>query len=53
VVSKGVPYINFKSLLHEPQTTAYCVIRLFKDRLLIAGRGREKSREIKLRPMDE
>ena len=49
VVAKGVPYINFKSLLHEAQTTADCVIRLFPDRLVIAGRGREKSRDIKLR----
>lgn len=49
VVSKGVPYITFKSILHEPGVTSYAVIRLFKDRLVIEGRGREKSREVPLR----
>jgi manganese-dependent ADP-ribose/CDP-alcohol diphosphatase len=49
VVSDGVPFITFKSILHEPGITSYAVIRLFSDRLLIEGRGREKSREIKLR----
>jgi 3',5'-cyclic AMP phosphodiesterase CpdA len=48
-VSKGVPYITFKSILHEPGVTSYAVIHLFKDRLVIEGRGREKSREIPLR----
>jgi 3',5'-cyclic AMP phosphodiesterase CpdA len=49
VVSKGVPYITFKSILHEPGVTSYAVVRLFRDRLVIDGRGREKSREIQLR----
>lgn len=49
VISKGVPYITFKSLLHEPGVTAYCVVRLFEDRLEIEGRGREQSRKIPLR----
>ena len=48
VVKNGVPFITFKSLLHEPGVTAYCVIRLFKNRLEIEGRGREKSRVIPL-----
>lgn len=47
-ISKGIPYITFKSLLHEPELTAYAVIHLFKKRLVIEGRGREKSREIPL-----
>ena len=46
VVRNGIPYITFKSILHEPGVTAYSVIRLFADRLVIEGRGREKSREI-------
>ena len=50
VIEKGVPYITFKSILHEPGVTAYAIVRLFKDRLVIEGRGRETSREIKLRP---
>jgi len=46
---KGLPCITFKSILHEPGVTAYSVVRLFKDRLVIEGRGREKSREVPLR----
>ena len=52
VISDGVPYITFKSLLHEPDVTAYCVVRLFADRLVIEGRGREKSRVIPLPPVN-
>lgn len=48
-VVKGVPCITFKSILHQPDVTAYAVLRLYKDRLAIEGRGREKSREIPLR----
>ena len=50
VMRKGVPYITFKSLLHEPGVTAYSVIRLFEDRLEIVGNGREQSRVISLKP---
>lgn len=46
--AKGIPHITFKSILHEPGMTAYAVLRLFKDRLVIEGRGREKSRVIPL-----
>jgi manganese-dependent ADP-ribose/CDP-alcohol diphosphatase len=45
-VVKGVPFITFKSILQQPDVNAYSVVRLFKDRLVIEGRGREKSREI-------
>lgn len=48
-VSNGLPCITFKSILHQTGVTAYSVVRLFKDRLVIEGRGREKSREIPLR----
>jgi 3',5'-cyclic AMP phosphodiesterase CpdA len=48
VIAKGIPYITFKSILHEPGVTAFAVLRLFKDRLVIEGRGREKSRVIPL-----
>lgn len=51
VTDDGVPHITFKSLLHEPGVTAYSVVRLYRDRLAIEGRGREKSRVIPLRPM--
>lgn len=49
VISNGVPYITFKSILHEPGVTAYAVVRLHPDKLVIEGRGREASREIPLR----
>ena len=49
VVNNGVPYITFKSLLHQPEITAYAVIHLYADRLEIAGYGREKSRSFLLR----
>jgi len=48
VIAKGVPYISFKSVLHQPELTAYAVLRLFKDRLVIEGRGREISRTLPL-----
>lgn len=49
VVRKGVPYITFKSILHEPEVNAFSAIRLFADRLEIEGNGREASRVIPLR----
>lgn len=48
-VIDGIPCITFKSILHEPGVTAYAVLRLYAKRLVIEGRGREKSREIALR----
>lgn len=48
-VRNGVPFITFKSVLHEPGVNAYSAIHLFKDRLEIEGNGREKSRVIPLR----
>ena len=48
VMRKGVPYITFKSILHEPDVNAFSAIRLFADRLEIEGNGREKSRTILL-----
>lgn len=52
VIGKGIPCITFKSLLHEPGVTAFAVVRLFKDRLAIEGRGREESRVIPLKNAD-
>ena len=45
----GIPYITFKSILHQPDTNAFSVIHLFGDRLEIEGHGREKSRVIPLK----
>lgn len=49
VIVDGLPFITFKSILHEPGVNAYAVVRLYRDRLVIEGRGREKSRVIQLR----
>ena len=49
VLRNGVPYITFKSILHEPAVNAFSAIHLFADRLEIEGNGREMSRVIPLR----
>lgn len=49
VIRNGVPYITFKSILHEPRVNAFSAVRLFADRLEIQGNGREASRVIPLR----
>jgi manganese-dependent ADP-ribose/CDP-alcohol diphosphatase len=49
MMRNGVPYITFKSLLHEPGVTAFCEIALYQDRMEIVGNGREKSRVIRFR----
>lgn len=48
-IRNGVPYITFKSVLHEPEVNAFSAIHLFADRMEIEGNGREKSRVIPLR----
>jgi len=48
-IHNGVPYITFKSLLHQPEVTAFSAIRLYADRLEIEGKGREISRAFPLR----
>lgn len=48
-VRNGIPYITFKSLLHEPGITAFSSVRLYADRVEIEGNGREKSRVIPLK----
>lgn len=49
VVRNGIPYLTFKSVLHEPGVNSYSAIRLFADRLEIIGNGREQSRVIPLK----
>lgn len=49
VILKGVPYITFKSILHQPGVNAFSAIHLFADRLEIEGNGREVSRVIPLK----
>jgi hypothetical protein len=49
VVQNGVPFITFKSLLHDPKVNAYSAVRVFEDRLEIEGNGREVSRLVAVR----
>jgi manganese-dependent ADP-ribose/CDP-alcohol diphosphatase len=49
VIRNGIPYITFKSILHEPDVNAYSVIHLYNDRVQIEGYGREKPRTIPLK----
>ncbi len=49
VMRNGVPFITFKSMLHEPGVNSWSVIHLFKDKLRIEGYGREVAREIPLK----
>ncbi|MEO5913158.1 MAG: metallophosphoesterase [Luteolibacter sp.] len=48
VVRNGVPYITFKSVLHEPGVNSFSAIHVYADRLQIEGNGREVSRVIPL-----
>lgn len=37
----GIHYVNFQGMVDTPDTNAYSIIRVFKDRLEIDGYGRE------------
>ena len=49
VMRQGIPYITFKSVLHEPGVNSFSAIHCFANRLEIEGNGREVSRTIPLR----
>lgn len=51
VLRHGIPYITFKSVLHEPGVNSFSAIHVFENRLEIEGNGREASRTILLRPI--
>lgn len=44
IIRNGIPYITFKSMLHEPGITAYAIIHVGKNSLRVEGFGREQSR---------
>ncbi|QJE95491.1 metallophosphoesterase [Luteolibacter luteus] len=44
VERKGIPYVTFRSMLHEPGINAYSVVDVFDDRIVITGHGRAESR---------
>lgn len=43
---KGIPYVTFRSMLHHPDTTAFSIVDVHADRIVITGHGREQSREL-------
>jgi hypothetical protein len=45
----GVPYVTLKGMVETDDTNAYATARILADRLVIAGHGREPSRELKFR----
>ena len=47
---RGIPFITFRSLLHEPEISAFALIDIHPDRIVITGHGREASRVLPLPP---
>lgn len=45
----GVPCITLKGMVETPDTNAFSVLRLWTDRMVLTGSGRELSREIMFR----
>lgn len=45
----GVPFVNFHGMVETEKTNAFATARVFADRLVIEGHGREPSRELKFR----
>lgn len=43
---KGIPYLTFRSMLHHPDTTAFSIIDVHADRIVVTGHGREISRTL-------
>jgi hypothetical protein len=48
VERNGIPYLTFRSMLHEPEITAFSIIDVHADRIVITGHGREESRVLKM-----
>jgi manganese-dependent ADP-ribose/CDP-alcohol diphosphatase len=46
---QGIHCLTFRSVLHQPDTTAAAIVRVFPDHLSIEGKGRELSRRLDLR----
>ncbi|MCW1884666.1 metallophosphoesterase [Luteolibacter flavescens] len=46
VERQGVPYVTFRSMLHHPENTAFSIIDVHADRIVITGHGREVTRTL-------
>ena len=44
----GIPYVTFRSMLHQPEITAFSLAEVYPERIVISGRGREVSRELRI-----
>ena len=45
---KGIPYLTFRSMLHQPEITAFAVVDVHPGRIVITGHGREESRVLEM-----
>jgi 3',5'-cyclic AMP phosphodiesterase CpdA len=45
----GVPYVTMHGMVETPDTTAFATARVLADRMILAGHGREPSRELVFR----
>ncbi|HUR57074.1 MAG TPA: metallophosphoesterase [Opitutaceae bacterium] len=45
----GIPYVTMHGMIETIDTTAFATARILRDRMIIAGHGREPSRELKFR----
>jgi 3',5'-cyclic AMP phosphodiesterase CpdA len=45
----GVPFITLHGMVETPDTNAFATAKLYSDRIVISGTGREPSREIRFR----
>ena len=45
----GVPFLTLRGMVETADTTAFATARIHADRIVLAGHGREPSRELKLR----
>ena len=45
----GVPFVTMRGMVETPDTTAFATARVFPDRLVLTGHGREPSRELVFR----
>jgi hypothetical protein len=48
-VRDGVPYLTLRGMVETAETTSYATARILADRIVLAGHGREPSRELVFR----
>ncbi|MCW1922615.1 metallophosphoesterase [Luteolibacter arcticus] len=48
VERNGRPYLTFRSMLHHPENTAFSIIDVHADRIVVTGHGREITRTLEI-----